>query len=1143
MKRLFFRNCLAVGVAALLLTSCHQKPEGRHVTDLSGPGWILWQDQMASWENDELFLPPVDLAKVPANPPTAGWEILSQGMPVSVPGTVEEYLGKGQGPEAQAKGVTWWSRAFVVPEVSRDSLLKLQFDSVRLRAEVYVNGRLVGYDLVGNTPFSVDLTPLLRDGTLRPGKEAGLAVRVTNPGGNCDWKDYEPMHWGKYLIPISHGFSGITGGVKLVATSPLHVSDLYLQNTPNPRSINAITTIGNASGRDQRCILRLVIREKDGGRILLTREFKDLVFKPGDNPFTVPLEVADAKLWSPDQPNLHVAEVTLLGQDGSADRVDEAFGFRWFSPEGIGSDAVLRLNGKRIVLRTAISWGFWPINGVFPSHGLASRQIRVAKEFGLNMLNFHRCIGNSVVFDKADEMGLLYFEEPGGYVSAKDDPFAQALSREKLLRMVKRDRNHPSLVIYNMINEQWDKWGAGTNTSLLDVHRRDLRDAHALDPSRTILYASAWAGRFPDPRNDPAKMHMRPFETSVSMSGWFDYHRAGGSDLWRQEFYRDPAHHYGLTTNAGEIVYWGEEGAVSTPPRLGLIEEELRGVTNPGWDGRIYRDWYAAFDSYLTTNNLRGAFPTVDDLCKAMGAVSIEHQGRKIEDTRIVNPNDGYAINGWESELVENHSGIVDCFRNPKADPSILAYYNQPLYVAVKPRLQVVDAGARVPVDFYLINESDAKGEGTLAITLRDREGRECQATNIPVSVQGGDVFGQLLAAGISVPVTGSGFTTIEARLSLSNACNGASAGIIAGHDRVFATECASVPLTTNGAVLENGNAVSSFLKERKGLQVPAFDEKLPGLDWIVVAKPAGREPSQVPQEAFRTVDGRPGITARFYDSKDLSKPLLERVDATIDLNVPSGGSPDPRFPLIENYTVVWEGMLLPPVAGDYLLRLAFRHGVRVTIDGKVMADEENPQRDKFRDYKVTFAQGKPLPIRVELRQKSGEANIQMLWQTPLPEKVIPAGVLARASRDGTTIVIVDRAETWLEELGKATGIPQGGGFPLGRNWVGGQYFVKDHPIFDGLPVNQALNWPYQGVVGGKRMALEVNGGELVAGAYRSWPMKLGSAVSIVPLGKGRVILSSLDIVPQLAKEETPSEVARRLLCNMIRFAGTPSGH
>jgi beta-galactosidase len=1133
------RHLLAC-LAALALAACHPAHNGRQAVDLSGPGWTLSLDPKASWEKDELFLPPVDLSKVPTNAPTGGWPSILSGTPVSVPGTVEEYLGKGQGPEAQTKGVSWWTRTFRVPEVPKDGILRLQFGSVRLRAEVYVEGRLVAYDLVGNTPFEADLTPLLRDGTLKPGAEARLAVRVTNPGGNCDWKDEYPFAWGKYWIPMSHGFSGITGEVRLLATEPVYLSDLYLQNTPQRTKVNVIATLLNTGSNETKGSVKVEIREKATGRSVLGKTVGDVVCKPGESSVTVPVEVPGAAPWDPDHPNLYTAEVSLLREGRVADAVSDHFGFRWFSPEGVGSDAQLRLNGNRIVLRTAISWGFWPINGLFPTPELAERQVKVAKAYGLNMLNFHRCIGNPVIFDKADELGLLYFEEPGGYVSGKDDPFAQALSREKLLRMVKRDRNHPSLVLYNMINEGWDRWGANTNSAILDIHRRDLKDAHAMDPSRTMLYASAWAGRARDPKNDPAKMHMRPYDGEIHMQGWFDYHRATGPNVWRQDFYKDSLHHYGLTTNTGEVVYWGEEGAVSTPPRLGLIEGELRGTTNLGWDGQVYRDWYAAFDAFLSSNNLRGAFPTVDALCEAMGVVGIEHQGRKIEDTRICDANDGYAINGWEAELIDNHSGVVDCFRNPKADPAILAYYNQALYVAVKPRHQVVPVGTIIPVDFHLINEKGLKGACDLRITAKDSSGKECFSTNLPVTATGGDVYGQPLAEGVKIPVTTSGFTAIEAVLKPSTGNAGTATGIT-GHDRVFATECDSIPLPTNGAVLDEDGDVISFLKERKGISVPAFDDTQPRLDWIVVTKPARKEPVLIPSASLRTAAGKPGLTARFYDAKNPSKPLLERLDPSLNFKVAGGGMPDARFPFLENYNVVWEGNLLPPADGDYLFRAEFRHGAKVTINGVVVMDATNAERNQTRDFKVTLAAGKPVPIKVELFHKQFNAAFQLLWQTPGIEKFTPEQVLGRVARDGTTAIIADRAETWLREVGKATGIPQGEPFQIGANWLGGHYFVKEHPIFEGLPVNCALNWPYQSVVGGRRLGLDVRGGELVCGAYHTWPMKLGSAVSVVPVGKGRVILSALDIVPQLNGTETTAEVARRLLCNMIRFAGHPA--
>lgn len=162
---------------------------------------------------------------------------------------------------------------------------------------------------------------------------------------------------------------------------------------------------------------------------------------------------------------------------------------------------------------------------------------------------------------------------------------------------------------------------------------------------------------------------------------------------------------------------------------------------------------------------------------------------------------------------------------------------------------------------------------------------------------------------------------------------------------------------------------------------------------------------------------------------------------------------------------------------------------------------------------------------------------MQLLWQRTTLDTVGADRVLARAMRDGTTVLILARLETWLGPIARATGTPEGTSFKLGGDWLGGQYFAKDHPLFAGLPVNQALNWPYQGVVGGDRMAFHVPGEEIIAGAYQTWPMQLGSAVSILHAGKGRIILSGLDIVKQLHNQDTSAEVARRLFCKFVNYA------
>jgi len=71
-------------------------------------------------------------------------------------------------------------------------------------------------------------------------------------------------------------------------------------------------------------------------------------------------------------------------------------------------------------------------------------------------------------------------------------------------------------------------------------------------------------------------------------------------------------------------------------------------------------------------------------------------------------------------------------------------------------------------------------------------------------------------------------------------------------------------------------------------------------------------------------------------------------------------------------------------------------------------------------------------------------------------------------------------------------------------------------------------------------MGLDLHGGELIAGAWNSWPMHLGSAVSIFPLGEGgegKVLLSTLDIISQLDNPDSSAEVARRLLSNFLSYA------
>jgi hypothetical protein len=1097
---------------------------------------MLWRDVKAQWTNDELFLPPVDISKLTTNPPTCGWPSLyscKDAISVSVPGTVEEYLFTNSKPgEMNPKnlygplqGVSWWFRTLRVPPVPTGGRLLLQFEAVSMRAEVYVNRKLVGYDLIGHTPFEVDITD-----AVKPGEECQLAVRVTNPGGNWTWVDFRQISWGENLIPHQHSFGGLTGGIKLVAVPPVYVDDLYVQNTPALREVNVRVTVRNRMSESVKRDLLVQVAEKaNPAAEVFKKTINDVVFMPGETCTTVKVYVAGAKLWDLDHPNLYLCSSSLANnQQQITDTYSQPFGFRWFAMDGIGSNAVLRLNGKRIVLRTAISWGFWPANGVTPTPELAEKQIRLAKDLGLNMLNFHRCIGTPMVMDKADELGLLYFEEPGGYVSGGKLPLGQGMAREKLFRMVKRDRNHPSLVIYNMINEQWIAFGADKDETIYAVHTNDMRAAHALDPSRIMLYTSAWAER-----ENRAKTHMRPMDNQIYLSGWWDNHRATGPAVWLQDYYQGSGRHYGLTDNIGEIVFWGEEGAVSAPPRLEKIKADVEAMKVPGWDGQIYLDWYRRFDEFIQRKKLSPYFPTVDALTCAMGVISLEHQGRKIEDTRICDANDGYAVNGWEAEPFENHSGIVDGFRNPKADASVLAYYNQPLYVAVKVRRQTVQIPGEVVTDFYVINEKNLKGATTLKVRALAPDGRELFAHQAPVALQGGDVYGQLLLEGVKVPIVSvTGMIRIEAELL------GAAGVVLArGRDEILSVDWKGAKLTGKGAVWESGSRIRDFLKKNKDVDVPALDEVQGPLDWMIVARPL-QSLQVVSTDGFSAA----GISTIFYSDRNFKKPMHRRLDKQIDFEWSAGATPDAAVSRIDGYTVAFEGQLMPPVTGDYLVQLQCEGGKGSLLVG------DNKQVTKGRGTKgsaecpVRAEAGKPVSIRVEFSKGQGLGKVKVFWSTP-KKTIDTARLFQRVRQDGTTLVVMEAADQWAEQAGKEGIVQYKGAFPVGMNWGGGQYFVKAHPLFKDLPVNQGMNWPYQAVVRGVgRNALRLEGEELVAGAYNSPGCDLGTAVGIVPCGRGKIIFSTLPVLSSLNGEPGSADVACKLLCNYIEFAaGRPN--
>ena len=1127
-------RCLFVFVLLLLLeTICVRA--ARTEISLSGPAWTLWQDNAASYQADTLYLPPVSLSVLPTHPPTGGWKVLNSPETVAarIPGTAEEFLQKTPGPAGDITGVTWWTRRITLPTFVGKQHVFLRFGAVRQRAEIYIDQKLVGYDLIGNSPFELAL------GTgFHSGQVIQLAVRITDAGGNFDWRDGATYPWGKYHVLTSHGFGGLTGDISLVLTDPVRIEDIAVLNTPTMTDIKVLVDLQNLDSVDRLSNLSLSIIEAKEPKLQIAQySLKDIRLKAGSrHGLEIPVSAPQAKLWDLEHPELYRCIATLDTKGLTEDSSSVRFGFRWFAPADIGKDACFRLNGRRIVLRTAISWGFWPVSGILPTEDLAEREVRVAKQLGQNMLNFHRCIGQPSVFDKADELGLLIYEEPGNWKGGDKDAFARSMADVKLSRMVRRDRSHPSLVIYNLINED----GAAKEADLA-AREKSVRAVHALDPSRVVTRTSAWAkpGITVD---DPIKMHMRPYDGNLYSKGWYDFHHAGGPATWNQALYKGPSEYYNRTTNREEIVYWGEEGAISTPPRLGLIKAELERRPNLGWDGAAYLDFYQQFDAFLGQKNLREAFPSVDALTGALGNVSLDHQGRKIQLMRLNDICDGYAVNGWESELIENHSGIVDCFRNPKGDPRLMAKYNQALYLAVMPRAQIGQAGESVKVDFYVINELNLHGPHQLEIECFDAHGLLLKTASRSVDLLGGDRFGQLLVDEIDLPFgQNPGLTSIKARLLAPDKTVCAK-----GEDQVLCVEWKSAKIQGKGALFGQSSALREFLITEKGVELPNYSDALGKLDWLIVARaPSGDQVNVIPEaQLLQPQSALQGVVTSFYTDKLFQKKITERVDNAVAISVADGATPDPAFPGTEEYHVRWRAELVPTITGTYTFAInAAGGGVRLQVSDTVLIDALNV-RGRLPTERVTLhlVAGKAVSLLMEYSHTRGDGRCKLLWATPDLNPPDLDRLLARVRDEGTQLVLLDFAAAWMPLVAKYSKIHYTGAFKIGSAWIGGIHFVRAHALFSGLPVNDAMGWPYQAVVqnGNERYALQMEGEDFAAGAWHcneeKIPMRLGTAVGVIPCGKGRVIFSTLAISDQLGSQEGPAHVAKKLLCNFLQL-------
>lgn len=1145
-----FSNLSFFLLLQFLIVSFSTLLQAQQTYDIPDIGWRLWVDKTASWEDDDIFLPgEYDLANLPVNPPSGGWGMLNPttGIAVELPTTVEQHFwgqfglrpykdeyyfenDDDQVLNGNYLGVSWFWREIFIPADYEGKIVFLNIRGARLRAEVYLNEKLVGYNIITETSFRCDISD-----AIIPGDKNTLAIRITNPGGRLDWLDTKLLQWGDKTFHAGHGFGGLDRGITITANEPAYIDELWIANTPDLTKVNAHLTLVNSESNTASGTMLFEISDPgENGQIVHSESYP---FSLDPNSKTVlkqPVVFANAKAWSVNDPNLYTLRIYIRYHFQGNEKLYSTiamkdFGFRWFEADGIGDNAMLRLNGDRIRIVSAISWGFWGLNGLFPTIELADKEVKAAKSFGMNCIQFHRNIGKTEVLKAQDKLGLLRFLEPGGGQSALGDrytlyadspegsvdisgdkgdaeTFAEKYMEEKLLGMIRDHRSHPSVIMYCIQNE--------INP---DLHNprifRLLRRMHEEDPSRIVLLKSgippvnqAWMQPYSD------EMY---YDDGSGFSGFWDKHTVGGPGVWRDEMYVSPAEFTHYSDHDSEIVMWGEMLGAAVPDNHLQMIRDINEYGGNSYDLLDHTQINGAYDRFLAMNKFSAAFSSTEELYLDIGNKCYDFWGRVIETARLSESNDFLVISGWESTAIENHSGLVDNLRNFKGDPLLLRERLAPVDPVIRVNSLVLELNDTLSIDAYLLNETTENLSGTMELSIKNPVGDPIILAEYIAPQKVADKFVYPLGENIKTPpldMEGEYLVTLLLK----------SGRTYKSEERILVVDASSTDHDIERiGVLSPGNEPEESLRSFEDMEVEEYNAE-EEYDLVVATTKlmhGWRSEVAADREITGTDDDILYHTESWGYYKNLEYVFSDLPEDEAEVTfyfaeVTLSGPGDRIMNAAINGQTVLKEFDITQTAGDINTAIDTTFKVE-TIDGavKITIPELTLNYAKFSAIKVVSGDS-VIAINCggpEYTDKNG-----LVWK-PYESRINVDGNLLNRVADGMPLLLLPEGKEACDAYGKILGEHiddfqyQGHVGSVRASWMGAWYFVKANPLFKGLPVDQALKSYYQVPVGDSDgLLFESPSADIFLGYGRDHDRNIGSAGFVQPYGMGKIIFLSL---------------------------------
>jgi beta-galactosidase len=369
-------------------------------------------------------------------------------------------------------GIGWYRKRFHISEVYSERKVVVEFDGIYQNSEVWINGHYLDRRPYGYISLYYDFSPYLMFGS-----ENVMAVKVDNSRQpNCRW----------------YSGSGIYRHTWLLLTNRLHVAyQGTFVTTPqvdkDVASVQMKTKIQN-EGRDRAtCTLCTSILDQVGNEIRTAEASQYIAANGGEYEFVQQMRIDQPHLWSPDDPYLYTVRSTVKKQDRIVDEYDTVLGIREIA---FDADRGFLLNGKPLKLNGVCLHHDGGSVGAAVPEWLWTRRLELLKAMGCNSIRTSHNPYAPEFMDLCDQMGFLVMDEifDEWKVPKPQTPdygyrlYFDEWSERDITDFVRRDRNHPCVVLWsagNEVGDQIDPAGVETLRRLIEIFHRE-------DPTRLV---------------------------------------------------------------------------------------------------------------------------------------------------------------------------------------------------------------------------------------------------------------------------------------------------------------------------------------------------------------------------------------------------------------------------------------------------------------------------------------------------------------------------------------------------------------------------------------------------------------------------------------------------------------------------------